>query len=60
MTKKVVLVGALDTKGQDFAYVRDLLKSSGFEVIVVDFGVMGKPFFEPDITTGRGGKGGGR
>lgn len=49
MPKRVVLVGALDTKGEDFAYVRDLLKGFGLETIVVDFGVMGEPFFEPDI-----------
>lgn len=49
MSKKVVLAGALDTKGEDFAYIKSLLQGFGFETIVVDFGVMGKPFFEPDI-----------
>ena len=49
MTKTVVLVGALDTKGQEFAFVKDLIERQGFETLVVDFGVMGEPGFKPDI-----------
>ncbi|KUK14470.1 MAG: Tm-1-like ATP-binding domain-containing protein [Synergistetes bacterium] len=59
MAKKVVLVGALDTKGRDFAYVRDLLRGMGFDTIVVDFGVVGAPFFEPDIKRDEVAKSGG-
>ncbi len=50
MTKTVVIVGALDTKGKDFAYVRDLIKNTGLKTLVVDFGVMGEPVFTPDIS----------
>jgi uncharacterized protein (UPF0261 family) len=50
MTKTVVIVGALDTKGKDFAYVRDLIESTGLKTLVVDFGVMGEPSFTPDIS----------
>src|SRR5215212_3240358 len=46
----VLLVGTLDTKGTEFAYVRDRLKSAGVEVLVADAGVMGPPAFEPDIS----------
>ena len=49
MTKTVVLVGALDTKGQEFAFVKDLIERQGFETLVVDFGVMGEPGFKPNI-----------
>ncbi len=49
MTKPVVLVGALDTKGVEFAFVRDLIQAQGLETIVVDFGVLGDPPFTPDI-----------
>jgi uncharacterized protein (UPF0261 family) len=49
MTKTVVLVGALDTKGQEFAFVKDLIERQGLETLVVDFGVMGEPGFKPDI-----------
>ena len=50
MPKPVVLVGALDTKGEEFRFVRDLIRARGLETVVVDFGVMGEPSFAPDIT----------
>ena len=50
MSKTVVLVGALDTKGEEFAHVRRLIEERGLETLVVDFGVMGPPAFEPDVT----------
>ena len=50
MQKSVVLVGALDTKGAEFAFVRDLIRAQGVETILVDFGVLDDPPFTPDIT----------
>lgn len=50
MSKTVVLVGALDTKGEEFAHVRRLIEDRGLETLVVDFGVIGPPAFEPDVT----------
>ncbi len=50
MHKPVVLVGALDTKGEEFRFVRDLIRARGLETVVVNFGVMGEPSFQPDIT----------
>jgi uncharacterized protein (UPF0261 family) len=47
--KTVVLVGALDTKGKELAYVRDRIQEAGLQTLVVDFGVMGPPAFEPDV-----------
>jgi uncharacterized protein (UPF0261 family) len=47
--KPVVLIGALDTKGLEYKYVRDLITQRGLETIVIDFGVLGKPPFDPDI-----------
>jgi len=49
MTKTVVMVGALDTKGKEFAFVKDLIERQGLETLVVDFGVLGEPAFEPDV-----------
>ncbi len=49
MKKTVVLVGSLDTKGEEFAFVKDLIEKQGLETLVVDFGVLGEPAFEPDI-----------
>lgn len=50
MTKTVVIVGALDTKGQEFAFVKELMKKEGLNTLTVDFGVMGEPAFAPDIS----------
>jgi len=50
MAKTVVIVGALDTKGEDFRYVKELIEGQGVATLVVDFGVMGPPAFAPDVT----------
>lgn len=50
MGKPVVLVGTLDTKGAEFQFVRDLVQKQGLETILVDFGVLGEPAFEADIS----------
>ncbi len=47
--RKVVLAGSLDTKGADLAFVREIIQGEGFEVLVVDFGVLGEGPFEPDV-----------
>ena len=49
MSKTVVMVGSLDTKGQEFAFVKELIEAEGLDTLVVDFGVMGEPTLEPDI-----------
>ena len=50
MTKTVVIVGALDTKGKEFAFIKELIEKEGLKTLVVDFGVMGKPDFAPEIS----------
>ena len=50
MAKTVVIVGALDTKGKEFLFVKDLIEKEGLNTLVVDFGVMGNPEFPPDVT----------
>ena len=46
----IVLVGTLDTKGEEIRFLHDHLRSLGFEVVVVDVGILGAPPFTPDIT----------
>ncbi len=46
----VVLVGTLDTKGPEYAFVRDRLRDAGVGVVVVDVGVLGEPSFAPDVS----------
>ena len=49
MSKTVVLAGSLDTKGPEFAFVKNLIEEDGVKTLVIDFGVMGDPYFPPDI-----------
>jgi len=48
--KTIVLLGRLDSKGKEYAYVKDLILRGGFDVIVVDAGTRGAPQFEPQIS----------
>lgn len=50
MEKTIVITGALDTKGREFAFLKELIEKEGLRTLVVDFGVMGEPAFVPDIT----------
>jgi uncharacterized protein (UPF0261 family) len=49
VTKTVVIVGSLDTKGKEFAFVKDLIEKQGLQTLVVDFGVLGEPGLQPDV-----------
>jgi uncharacterized protein (UPF0261 family) len=46
----IVLVGTLDTKGNEYRFLRDLLHQAGAETLVIDAGVLGPPAFPPDIS----------
>jgi uncharacterized protein (UPF0261 family) len=50
MSGTVLLIGTLDTKGDELAYVRDLVVERGHRALVMDAGVLGEPSFEPDIS----------
>jgi uncharacterized protein (UPF0261 family) len=45
----VVLLGTLDTKEHEYKFVMDCLHEAGVESIMVDFGVLIDPEFQPDI-----------
>lgn len=45
----VCLAGTLDTKGTEYAYVKECLLAADVDVFVVDCGVLGEPLFAPDI-----------
>jgi uncharacterized protein (UPF0261 family) len=50
MAKTVVLIGTLDTKGPEMAYLRDRLQALGLATIVIDSGILGEPLdLVPDI-----------
>src|SRR4051794_18975899 len=45
----VVLVGTLDTKGDEYAFLRDRLRQAGVATLLVDVGTQGPPRTEPDV-----------
>lgn len=59
MSKTIVIVGALDTKGAEFAFIKALIEAAGLKTLVIDFGVMGAPTFPPDIDRAEVAKAGG-
>jgi uncharacterized protein (UPF0261 family) len=51
MTPTVLLIGTLDTKGPEIAYVRDRIRALGAEALVLDSGILGEAVdIVPDIT----------
>jgi uncharacterized protein (UPF0261 family) len=46
----VVLVGTLDTKGGEYAFLRERIEAQGVDVIVVDAGVNEPVGLEPDVS----------
>ena len=51
MAKKVVaIVGALDTKAQEYAFLKSEIEKRGHETFVINVGVLGEPPFKPDVT----------
>jgi uncharacterized protein (UPF0261 family) len=51
MPKPVVIIGTLDTKGPEIAYLRDRLRALGVETTVIDSGILGEPLgIVPDIS----------
>ena len=49
----VVLIGTLDTKGDEYGFVRERLRTAGIESVLVDVGVLGEPRLLPDIGRGQ-------
>lgn len=47
--KTICIIGTLDTKGEESALLRDAIERRGFRTLMVDAGVLGEPFFSPDI-----------
>lgn len=47
----ILVIGTLDTKGPEIAYIRDRIKSHGVDVVVADSGILGGPLdIVPDVT----------
>ncbi|MGD8240289.1 MAG: Tm-1-like ATP-binding domain-containing protein [Armatimonadota bacterium] len=49
MPKTIAVIGALDTKAPDFAFVKDQIEQRGHQALVIDTSVVEDPPFEPDV-----------
>jgi uncharacterized protein (UPF0261 family) len=49
LSKNVVIVGTLDTKGNEYSFVNEIIKAQGLNTIVVDAGIFA-PEFTPEIS----------
>jgi uncharacterized protein (UPF0261 family) len=48
-TRTILLLGTFDTKGQEYAFVRDCIQARGQPTLLVDIGVLGDPTVRPDV-----------
>lgn len=46
----VVLVGTLDTKGEEYALLRDRVAAQGCDVVMVNAGILGDPDYPVDVS----------
>jgi len=59
MSKTILLIGTLDTKGAEYGYVRDLITQRGHTALLLDAGVAGPPTISADISAGEVAQAGG-
>ena len=45
----IAILGTLDTKGEEHAFVADLIRRRGHQTLVIDVGTLAPPKFQPDI-----------
>jgi uncharacterized protein (UPF0261 family) len=48
--RTVLLLGTLDTKGEEFEFLRDRLRAAGADALLADVGTLEPPRVRPDIT----------
>ena len=50
MAKTVCIVGTMDTKGIEFAFIKTQVESAGVSTCVMNTGILGEPQLTPDIS----------
>ena len=50
MAKTVCIVGTMDTKGLEFAFIKAQIEASGVSTCVVNTGIIGEPQLAPDVS----------
>ncbi len=53
MAKTIAVIGALDTKGPEFAFVKAEIEKRGHRALVINTAVIGEPAFAPDVDAAR-------
>lgn len=48
--KTIALLGSLDTKGAEYAFVKQCIESRGHGTLVIDVGILGPPALEPHVS----------
>ncbi|OYD06655.1 Tm-1-like ATP-binding domain-containing protein [Paludifilum halophilum] len=51
MSKTIAVVGALDTKGKDYAFVKQEIEKRGHHALLINTGILEAPYIEPDISS---------
>jgi len=59
MEKTIAIIGALDTKGQEFEFLKKKIENRGCKTFVINVGVLGEPSFTPDVGADEVAKAGG-
>jgi uncharacterized protein (UPF0261 family) len=59
MNKVVAVLGTLDSKGAEYAFLKKEIESHGVGTLVIDAGVFGSPPFPPDISAAEVARAGG-
>jgi len=49
MAKTIAVIGTLDTKGEEFLFVKNEIEKRGHPALVINVGVQGEPGFAPDV-----------
>ncbi|KAF0093063.1 MAG: hypothetical protein E1N59_3192 [Puniceicoccaceae bacterium 5H] len=50
MDAQIAVVGALDTKGAEFSFLCERIRAAGGRPLLIDFGVLGDPEIQADVT----------
>ena len=50
--KNIAILGTLDTKGREVAYMREFFEAHGYSTTIIDVGPLGPPGIQADIASG--------
>lgn len=50
MTKTIAIVGTLDTKADDFSFLKQAIEAHGCKTLTMNVGVLGAPGFSPEVS----------